>query len=69
MPGSSTVTGEAAAESSATVTGAFRGDERIAVRGVAALKAGLPVEVPALTLNRLCGSGFQAIVNGAQVKT
>lgn len=36
-----TVTGEAAAESSATVTGAFRGDERIAVRGVAALKARL----------------------------
>lgn len=30
------------------------------------LRAGLPVEVPALTINRLCGSGFQAIVNGAQ---
>ena len=29
------------------------------------LKAGLPLEVPALTLNRLCGSGFQAIVSGA----
>lgn len=27
----------------------------------AALKAGLPVEVPAYTLNRLCGSGLQAI--------
>ena len=30
------------------------------------LKAGVPQEVPALTVNRLCGSGFQAIVNGAQ---
>jgi acetyl-CoA acyltransferase 2 len=28
------------------------------------LKAGLPVETPALTVNRLCGSGFQAIVDG-----
>lgn len=31
-----------------------------------ALKAGCPHEVPALTLNRLCGSGFQAVVSGAQ---
>src|SRR5688572_26825442 len=31
-----------------------------------ALQAGVPVEVPALTLNRLCGWGFQAIVSGAQ---
>jgi acetyl-CoA acetyltransferase family protein len=30
------------------------------------LKAGLPVETPALTVNRLCGSGFQAVVNGAE---
>lgn len=30
------------------------------------LKAGVPVPVPALTVNRLCGSGFQAVVNGAQ---
>jgi acetyl-CoA acetyltransferase family protein len=30
------------------------------------LKAGLPVETPALTVNRLCGSGAQAIVNVAQ---
>jgi acetyl-CoA acetyltransferase family protein len=29
------------------------------------LKAGLPVEVPALTVNRLCGSGIQAVVSGA----
>jgi acetyl-CoA C-acetyltransferase len=33
---------------------------------VAALTAGLPVETPALTLNRLCGSGLQAIVSAAQ---
>ncbi|XP_018321467.1 3-ketoacyl-CoA thiolase, mitochondrial [Agrilus planipennis] len=30
------------------------------------LKAGIPLEKPALHVNRLCGSGFQAIVNGAQ---
>jgi acetyl-CoA acyltransferase 2 len=31
-----------------------------------ALKAGVPVEVPALTVNRLCGSGIQAAISGAQ---
>jgi acetyl-CoA acetyltransferase family protein len=31
------------------------------------LKAGLPIETPALTVNRLCGSGMQAIVSGAQM--
>jgi len=30
------------------------------------LKAGLPIEVPALTVNRLCGSGFEAITQAAQ---
>jgi acetyl-CoA C-acetyltransferase/acetyl-CoA acyltransferase 2 len=30
------------------------------------LKAGLPVAAPALTVNRLCGSGFQALVTAAQ---
>ena len=30
-----------------------------------ALKAGVPKEVPALTVNRLCGSGFEAIAQGA----
>jgi acetyl-CoA C-acetyltransferase/acetyl-CoA acyltransferase 2 len=30
------------------------------------LKAGLPIETPALTVNRLCGSGFEAIVQGAE---
>ena len=31
------------------------------------LKSGLPIEVPALTVNRLCGSGVQAAVSGAQM--
>jgi len=30
-----------------------------------ALRAGCPTESPALTVNRLCGSGFQAVVSGA----
>ncbi len=34
---------------------------------VAAVNGGLPVETPAFTLNRLCGSGLQAIVSAAQV--
>jgi acetyl-CoA C-acetyltransferase len=33
---------------------------------VAAVNGGLPVETPAFTLNRLCGSGLQAIVSAAQ---
>jgi acetyl-CoA C-acetyltransferase len=33
---------------------------------VATVRGGLPVETPALTLNRLCGSGLQAIVSAAQ---
>src|SRR3954471_4850315 len=33
---------------------------------VAAIKGGLPVETPALTLNRLCGSGLQAIISASQ---
>ncbi len=32
----------------------------------AAIHAGLPVAVPALTVNRVCGSGAQAIVSAAQ---
>ena len=31
------------------------------------LKAGCPVGVPALTVNRLCGSGLQALVTAAQL--
>jgi len=34
---------------------------------VAAVNAGIPVETPALTLNRLCGSGLQAIISAAQM--
>jgi acetyl-CoA acetyltransferase family protein len=30
------------------------------------LKAGLPITTPAVTVNRLCGSGFEAIIQGAQ---
>jgi len=32
-----------------------------------ALKAGVPTEVPALTVNRLCGSGIQAIVSATHL--
>jgi len=42
------------------------GDALYGARHVA-LKAGLPIEVPALTVNRLCGSGMQSIVSGAQM--
>ncbi|MFQ5676344.1 MAG: acetyl-CoA C-acetyltransferase [bacterium] len=31
------------------------------------LKSGVPIPVPALTVNRLCGSGFEAIVQGARM--
>jgi acetyl-CoA acetyltransferase family protein len=31
------------------------------------LKAGVPVPVPALTVNRLCGSGIQSVVTAAQL--
>ncbi len=30
------------------------------------LRAGIPKEVPGLTVNRLCGSGLQAVISGAQ---
>jgi acetyl-CoA C-acetyltransferase len=33
---------------------------------VAAVNGGIPHATPAMTLNRLCGSGFQAIVSAAQ---
>lgn len=33
------------------------------------LRVGVPTETGALTLNRLCGSGFQSIVSGCQVRT
>ena len=34
---------------------------------VMALKAGIPAEVPALTLNRLCGSGVESIVSAVRL--
>ncbi len=42
------------------------GDSIYGARHVA-LKAGVPVAVPALTVNRLCGSGMQSIVTAAQM--
>jgi len=39
------------------------------VARIAAVNAGIPVEAPALTVNRLCASGMQAIVSGAQLVT
>ncbi|MBM6592608.1 acetyl-CoA C-acyltransferase family protein [Microvirga pudoricolor] len=33
---------------------------------VAAIEGGIPIEVPAMTVNRLCGSGVQSIVSAAQ---
>jgi acetyl-CoA C-acetyltransferase len=36
------------------------------VARVAAIRAGIPVEKPAFTVNRLCASGMQAIVSGVQ---
>ena len=42
------------------------GDALYGARHVA-LRAGLPIATPALTVNRLCGSGMQSIINAAQM--
>jgi acetyl-CoA acetyltransferase family protein len=42
------------------------GDAIYGARHVA-LKAGVPFDRPALTVNRLCGSGIQSIISGAQM--
>jgi len=42
------------------------GEDNRNVARVALLLAGLPVEVPGLTVNRLCGSGLQAVASAAQ---
>ena len=42
------------------------GDAIYGARHVA-LKAGIPFDRPALTVNRLCGSGIQSIISGAQL--
>src|SRR3954465_8260230 len=44
--------------------------EAPAIGRVAALDAGLPVEVPGMQVDRRCGSGLQAVINAAmQVQT
>jgi acetyl-CoA C-acetyltransferase len=39
---------------------------RMNVARQAALKAGIPVEIPAETVNRVCGSGLQAVVHAVE---
>jgi acetyl-CoA acyltransferase 2 len=63
------VTGVAPDEIDHTVFGnalQTSGDAIYGARHVA-LKAGIPFDRPALTVNRLCGSGIQSIVSGAQM--
>src|SRR6476620_2863025 len=62
-------TGVAAEEIDHTVIGnalQTSGDAIYGARHVA-LKAGVPFDRPALTVNRLCGSGIQSIISGAQM--
>src|SRR3982751_6801851 len=62
-------TGVAAEEIDHTIIGnalQTSGDAIYGARHVA-LKAGIPYDRPALTVNRLCGSGIQAIISGAQM--
>ncbi|HYH84031.1 MAG TPA: acetyl-CoA C-acyltransferase, partial [Pyrinomonadaceae bacterium] len=62
-------TGVAAEEIDHTVVGnalQTSGDAIYGARHVA-LKAGVPAERPALTVNRLCGSGIQSIISGAHM--
>ncbi len=62
-------TGVAADEIDHTIVGnalQTSGDAIYGARHVA-LKAGVPFDRPALTVNRLCGSGIQSIVSGAQM--
>ena len=61
--------GVAAEEIDHTVVGnalQTSGDAIYGARHVA-LKAGVPADRPALTVNRLCGSGIQSIISGAQM--
>jgi acetyl-CoA acetyltransferase family protein len=62
-------TGVAAEEIDHTVIGnalQTSGDAIYGARHVA-LKAGVPADRPALTVNRLCGSGIQSIISGAHM--
>ena len=43
------------------------GDDNRNVARMAALLSGLPITVPGVTVNRLCGSGMQAIADGARL--
>jgi acetyl-CoA acetyltransferase family protein len=62
-------TGVAPAEIDHTVVGNAQQTSGDAIYGArhVALKAGVPIEKPALTVNRLCGSGIQSIISGAQM--
>src|SRR4030081_1996418 len=42
------------------------GEQGMNVARIAALRAGLPVETSAMTINRFCSSGLQAIALGAE---
>src|SRR5919107_4346796 len=62
-------TGVAADEIDHTVIGnalQTSGDAIYGARHVA-LKAGVPADRPALTVNRLCGSGIQSVISGAHM--
>jgi acetyl-CoA acetyltransferase family protein len=60
--------GVAASEVDQTVFGnvLYTSSDSIYFSRHVALKSGCRIETPALTVNRLCGSGFQAVVSGAQ---
>src|SRR5688572_25152270 len=62
-------TGVAATEIDHTVIGNAQQTSGDAIYGArhVALKAGVPTDRPALTVNRLCGSGIQSIISGAQM--
>lgn len=67
--GALTATGVSAEEIDHTVIGnalQTSGDAIYGARHVA-LKAGVPFDRPALTVNRLCGSGIQSIISGAHM--
>ncbi len=67
--GALAATGIAPAEIDHTIFGnalQTSGDAIYGARHVA-LKAGVPIDRPALTVNRLCGSGIQSIISGAQM--
>ncbi|MDQ3652946.1 MAG: acetyl-CoA C-acyltransferase [Acidobacteriota bacterium] len=67
--GALAATGVAAEEIDHTIIGnalQTSGDAIYGARHVA-LRAGVPADRPALTVNRLCGSGIQSIVSGAQM--